>query len=79
MYSIGYLNVVPMLRNLFTPLYQDYTFTGRVVGLLIRSVWVLFGFLIMIPITIIVLIGIISMILIPLIPIFMILSIIFNI
>jgi hypothetical protein len=39
MYLLGRLNVVPMLSNLFTPLYQDYSAIGRFMSFLIRISW----------------------------------------
>lgn len=37
------LNVVPMLQNLFRPLYQDYTWMGRLIAFPIRAMWVFMG------------------------------------
>lgn len=39
MLVLGALNVVPMLANLFVPLYQDYSLMGRFVSFIIRAVW----------------------------------------
>lgn len=46
MYVLGILNVVPMLANLFVPLYQDYSLTGRFISFVIRLVWGFSGFII---------------------------------
>jgi hypothetical protein len=40
---LGKLNVVPMLSNLFVPLYQDYSVIGRFVSFVIRFSWSFFG------------------------------------
>lgn len=40
---LGKLNVVPMLSNLFVPLYQDYSAIGRFISFMIRLVWSFFG------------------------------------
>jgi hypothetical protein len=42
-YMLGYLNIVPMLTNLFTPLFQDYSKTGRIIAFPIRLTWVIVG------------------------------------
>lgn len=42
-FLLGVLNVSPMLKNLFQPLYQDYSKMGRLIAFPIRLTWVLFG------------------------------------
>lgn len=46
MFLLNLLNVPPMLKNLFQPLYQDNTRMGRIIALPIRLTWVFFGLLI---------------------------------
>ena len=36
---LGWLNVVPMISNLFVPLYQDYSVIGRFISFVIRFTW----------------------------------------
>lgn len=45
-FLLNILNVGPMLRNLFQPLYQDYSRMGRLIAFPIRFSWVLFGTLV---------------------------------
>lgn len=52
LYTLSFLNVVPMLRHLFEPLYQDYTTVGRVIAFPIRLLWGVTGAVIQIFITI---------------------------
>jgi hypothetical protein len=42
-FTLGYFNVVPMLKNLFVPLYQDYSNIGILISIPIRLVWVIIG------------------------------------
>lgn len=52
-FTLSFLNVVPMLRNLFVPLYQDYSRIGIFISIPIRLVWIITGtffqFIITIP------------------------------
>lgn len=45
-FLLNLLNIPPMLKNLFQPLYQDYSKMGRIIALPIRLTWVLFGLLV---------------------------------
>lgn len=45
-FILNILNVGPMLKNLFQPLYQDYSRMGRLIAFPIRLTWVLFGTLV---------------------------------
>lgn len=45
-YMMQFLNILPMLTNLFTPLYQDYTKLGRIIAFPIRSTWAFMGIVI---------------------------------
>ncbi len=49
-YTMELLNILPMLRNLFVPLYQDYTRLGRIIAFPIRFTWVLDGLVLQIVI-----------------------------
>lgn len=51
-FTLGYLNVVPMAQNIFAPLYQDYSRTGRIIAFPIRLIWILIGSIIQLIITI---------------------------
>lgn len=74
LYALGFTNLVPMITNLFRPLYQDYTIIGYVIGFIVRSVWSVFGLVSMFFITIPLLIIYLVMVILPLLPIIMILS-----
>ncbi|MBN2015423.1 hypothetical protein JW766_01185 [Candidatus Dojkabacteria bacterium] len=50
--SLATLNILPMLANLFVPMYQDASISGRIISLFFRVVWVFGGSLIQILITI---------------------------
>jgi len=47
-FTLGYFNVVPMVQNLFVPLFQDETRTGRLISFPIRLAWILIGSLLQI-------------------------------
>jgi len=68
-FSLAYMNVVPMLRNLFQPLYQDYSFVGRVVAFPIRLGWVVGGSLIQLVITVPVIFAFLIYLILPILPI----------
>ncbi len=36
-------NTIPMARNLFIPLYQDQSSTGKSLAFIIRSIWIVYG------------------------------------
>jgi hypothetical protein len=74
MYMLGRFNVVPMATNLFTPLYQDYSAVGRMISLIIRSVWVVVGGSLQLIVTIPIVIIFVILVFLPLIPIYMIIS-----
>jgi len=40
-------SLIPMVTNLFAPYHQDYTFVGRLMGFIIRFVWVVFSLIIL--------------------------------
>jgi hypothetical protein len=56
--SLANLNILPMLSNLFVPMYQDQSFTGKVMSFVLRLGWVFFGsillFLLSIPLMLVV-------------------------
>lgn len=47
-YTLESLNLVPMMRNFFSPLYQDYSWEGKLVAIPFRLFWVFFGTVFMI-------------------------------
>jgi len=69
MYTMGFFKIVPMLTNLFVPLYQDETRMGRVIAFPIRFIWVIVGSLLQIAITIPLLANYLLYLALPLIPI----------
>jgi hypothetical protein len=50
--SLANLNILPMLSNLFVPMYQDQSFSGKVISFFLRSMWVLFGSIILVLLTV---------------------------
>lgn len=67
-FVLAYLNLVPMLRNLFVPLFQDYSWEGKLVAVPFRLTWVLIGTIAMLVFTIIALIGFTAYLLLPFAP-----------
>ncbi|HRN86719.1 MAG TPA: hypothetical protein PKU78_02785 [Candidatus Dojkabacteria bacterium] len=70
MFLMNLLNVPPMLKNLFQPLYQDYTRMGRIIAFPIRLTWVLMGLFIELLLLPIILIIFIIYLILPVIPIY---------
>ena len=78
-FLMNMLNILPMLKNLFQPLYQDYTRMGRLIAFPIRFTWVFFGLVIeLLLLPVIALIFCLYLIL-PLTPVYGILSYLSNI
>lgn len=50
--SLANLNILPMLANLFVPMYQDQSFIGKFLSLFLRLGWVFFGSIFLLVITI---------------------------
>lgn len=73
-----FLNILPMLRNLFVPLYQDYTRLGRIIAFPIRSTWALVGLLLQIVIIPPILFMILVYLLMPIAPFYGIFSYLVN-
>ncbi|KKQ34375.1 MAG: hypothetical protein US52_C0061G0004 [candidate division WS6 bacterium GW2011_GWA2_37_6] len=46
LYAFIYLNIWPMLSHLFSPMFQDKSWTGRMVAFPIRLIWVFVGLII---------------------------------
>lgn len=70
MFLLNLLNVPPMLKNLFRPLYQDNTRMGRIIAFPIRLTWVFFG--LMIELLLLPILGVVILIymVLPIIPIY---------
>lgn len=70
MFLLMYTNTLDMARNLGQPMFQDYSFYGKIIGFVIRFTWMLVGGLIVavavIPLTVIGLIYALLPIIIPL-------------
>jgi len=73
-FVLGKLNVVPMLTNLFQPLFQDFTKVGRLIAFPIRSIWVLIGSSIQIIVTIPLLFIYVVYLAMPMIPVWAVIS-----
>lgn len=78
MFLLNLLNVPPMLRNLFQPLYQDNTRMGRVIAFPIRLTWVFFGMLIELLLLPVLGVVILFYMILPIIPIYGLVSFMFN-
>jgi len=50
--SLSNLNILPMVSNLFVPMYQDRSFSGRLISFILRLNWIFFGSVIQFLITI---------------------------
>ncbi len=74
LFVLEFLNLVPMLSNLFEPLYQDYTRTGRIVGFMFRSGWIFFGSLAQIIVTIPLLAAFVLFLILPVLPVWAVIS-----
>ncbi|MFQ5493450.1 MAG: hypothetical protein ACE5DX_04795 [Candidatus Dojkabacteria bacterium] len=77
-FTLGYFNVVPMLRNLFVPLYQDYSNIGIVISIPIRLVWVIVGSAMQLLITAPLLIAYMIFLMLPLLPVYGLLNFAIN-
>lgn len=77
-FTLGVLNLVPMLSNLFVPLYQDYSRMGIIVSLPIRLTWVVGGTIIQILVTIPLIMAYLLYLILPLLPIFAVISFFIN-
>jgi hypothetical protein len=50
--ALANLNILPMISNIFVPMYQDQTFTGKIMSFFLRLGWVFLGSLLMVCISI---------------------------
>lgn len=62
---------LPMIKNIYKPMFGDNDIVGRLIGLFIRFWWSLFGLIVSVVYIIPFVIAFIIFILLPLIPIFM--------
>lgn len=51
-FTLMRLNVLPMITNLFVPMFQDTSFSGKILSFFLRIVWILWGTIIQILVTI---------------------------
>ena len=68
-FVLAYLNLVPMITNLFTPLFQDNSWEGKLVAVPFRLGWVIVGGIVLMIYTLIAVLGTIAYFLLPLAPI----------
>lgn len=73
-FTLESLNLVPMMKNLFLPLFQDYTWEGKLIAVPFRLLWVIFGLIFQIFYSIGLLIVLLVYIVCPLLPILIIAS-----
>lgn len=74
LHFIASLNLVTMFRYLFVPMYQDYSFVGRMTSFLIRIVWVVIAFIVQLFYLIPLVIFNIFVVLLPIVSVIMIIS-----
>jgi len=67
-YSLESLKIVPMLNNFFMPLFQDYTWEGKLIAIPFRFIWVIFGLLFQFVYSILLIFVFVIYLLIPFIP-----------
>jgi hypothetical protein len=67
-FVLAYLNLAPMLTNLFVPLFQDSSWEGKLVAVPFRLTWVLVGGIAMLFYSLVVLLGFIAYLALPLAP-----------
>jgi len=67
-FTFAYFNILPMLTNLFIPLYQDFTIMGRLISIPIRLTWVAVGSFLQLLVTIPLLAFLLFYLLLPLLP-----------
>lgn len=77
-FTLGYFNIIPMLQNLFQPLYQDNTKMGRIIAFPIRVAWITFGTIVQTIITIPLIIAYVAYLIFPLLPFVAVLSYFVN-
>ena len=68
-FTLSYFNIVPMLKNMFVPLYQDFTLTGKLISIPIRLTWVFFGSILQFLVTVPLLVYLVFYLLLPILPI----------
>jgi hypothetical protein len=78
-YLLNLTNTLPMVKNLFTPLFQDNSNVGRLMSLLIRPWWIFFGTMITIVAIIPRFLLTILYIILPFVPILQILNFLYQI
>jgi len=71
------LNILPMMANLFVPMYQDRSFSGRVISFFLRFSWVIVGLILQLLITIPLVCVVISWLSFPLVCIFQLINTLF--
>jgi hypothetical protein len=69
LFSFTYLRIGPMFANLFSPLYQDRTWTGRIIAFPIRIIWGTIGLVLQIILTIIEIFTFVFYLLLPIVPV----------
>ena len=67
-FTFSYFNILPMVTNLFVPLYQDFTITGKLISIPIRLTWVAVGSFLQLLVTIPLLAFLLFYLLLPLMP-----------
>lgn len=78
LFTLGSLNLIPMIKSLFAPLYQDDSWTGRIVAFPIRFFWMLYGLIVISIFTVILIIAFSLYLLLPLFPLFVIVNTLIN-
>jgi hypothetical protein len=68
--TLANLNIVPMLSNLFVPMFQDDSPIGKFLSLIVRLGWVLFGVFVQLFVTIPVILFVLIWVIFPLLCLF---------
>ena len=67
-YTLESINLIPMITSLFLPLYQDYSWEGKLVAVPFRILWVIFGSILVLAYSILLVLAFALYLLIPFVP-----------
>jgi hypothetical protein len=77
-FTIGYLNLVPMVKNIFRPMFQDNSWEGKLVAIPFRVIWSVFASVLLLIYTILLVVALLVYLALPLLPLIILLGTIFN-
>ncbi len=67
-FFLAYLNIIPMAKNLFVPLFQDESWQGKVVAFPFRLLWAFLGSIILFLYSVAVFLGFFLYLALPVLP-----------